>query len=160
VAAPDSPANAAPVNDYPSESLDVAYIGACTGAKYQDLKMAADVLRGQRVAKGVQLIVAPASRQDQERATKEGLMKTFEQAGARLLPNACGICAGYGKERLAANVKCISTTARNFKGRMGESSSRVWLASPYTVAASAITGYICDPRNFDAKDSINSSDSV
>jgi len=157
VAAPDSPANAASVEDYQSESIDVAYIGACTGAKYQDLKMAADILRGQRVAKSVQLIVAPASRQDQQRATNEGLMTIFEQAGARFLPNACGICAGYGQERLGADVKCISTTARNFKGRMGESSSRVWLASPYTVAASAIAGTITDPRNFDATHSISHS---
>lgn len=148
VAAPDSPANAAPAEEYKSQSLDVAYIGACTGAKYQDLKMAAEILQGQRVASGVQLIIAPASLKDQQRADDEGIMKIFEDAGARFLPNACGICAGYGSERLAANTNCISTTARNFKGRMGDASSRVWLASPYTVAASAIAGSIVDPRDF------------
>lgn len=148
VAAPDSPANAAPAEEFKSQALDVAYIGACTGAKYQDLKMAAEILQGQQVAKGIQLIIAPASFRDQQRAADEGIMKIFENAGARFLPNACGICAGYGSERLAANTNCISTTARNFKGRMGDASSRVWLASPYTVAASAVAGKIIDPRNF------------
>ena len=146
VAAPDSPANSASVDAYPNQRLTVAYIGACTGAKYQDLAMAAEVIKGRTVASGVQLIVAPASQQDQQRAANEGIMRVFEDAGARFLPNACGICAGYGKERLAADDNCISTTARNFKGRMGHADSKVWLASPYTVAASAITGRISDPR--------------
>jgi 3-isopropylmalate/(R)-2-methylmalate dehydratase large subunit len=75
-------------------------------------------------------------------------MKVFENAGARILPNACGICAGYGADRLGENVTCISSTARNFKGRMGATSSKVWLASPYTVAASAVAGHIADPREF------------
>lgn len=149
VAAPHSPANAAAIDDIERQSVDVAYIGACTGAKYTDLKMAAEVLAGKTVNTNVQLIVAPASQQDQQRATQEGLMSVFENAGARILPTACGICAGYGSERLAEDVNCISSTARNFKGRMGESSSRVWLASPYTVAASAIAGYISDPRSHD-----------
>ncbi len=146
VAAPHSPANAVAVNEIERQSVDVAYIGACTGAKYTDLAMAAEVLAGQTVNNKVQLIIAPASRQDQERAEQEGLMSVFEDAGARILPTACGICAGYGSERLGADINCISSTARNFKGRMGESSSRVWLASPYTVAASAVAGYISDPR--------------
>ena len=149
VAAPHSPANAAPVDSYGQQKIDVAYIGACTGAKYSDLAMAADVLKGQTPASHVQLIVAPASSQDQQRAKRDGILQVFEQAGARFLPNACGICAGYGSERLGAGVNCISTTARNFKGRMGEASSNVWLASPYTVAASAIAGRIADPRDFE-----------
>ncbi|MBX2824714.1 MAG: 3-isopropylmalate dehydratase large subunit [Gammaproteobacteria bacterium] len=146
VASPDSPANAASVSDSAGQPIDVAYIGACTGAKYDDLAMAAGILRGQRVAPNVELIVAPASRQDQERARSDGIMQLFEQSGARFLDNACGICAGYGRERLGPETRCISTTARNFKGRMGDASSRVWLASPYTVAASALSGVITDPR--------------
>lgn len=146
VAAPHSPANAAPVNEVEQVAVDVAYIGACTGAKYTDLKMAAEILDGNSISKKVQLIIAPASRADQQRAEREGLMSVFEEAGARILPTACGICAGYGSERLGKDVKCISSTARNFKGRMGDASSQVWLASPYTVAASAVTGYIADPR--------------
>lgn len=148
VAAPHSPANAAPVGDAADTAIDVAYIGACTGAKYDDLKGAADVLRGKRLAPGITLMVAPASRRDQDRAAADGIMQVFEDAGARVLPNACGICAGYGADRLGENVTCISSTARNFKGRMGAASSRVWLGSPLTVAASAIAGRIADPREF------------
>lgn len=148
VAAPHSPANAAPVEDVERTAIDVAYLGACTGAKYEDLKGAAEILRGRKLAPGVELMVAPASRRDQDRAEQDGIMQVFEEAGARILANACGICAGYGADRLGDNVTCISSTARNFKGRMGAASSMVWLASPLTVAASAITGHIADPRDF------------
>ena len=148
VAAPHSPANSGPVGDASAKRIDVAYIGACTGAKYEDLKGAADILRGRTLAAGVELMVAPASRRDQDRAQADGIMKVFEECGARILPNACGICAGYGMDRLGENVVCISSTARNFKGRMGAASSQVWLGSPLTVAASAIAGRIADPRDF------------
>lgn len=148
VAAPHSPANAAPVGEAGAVSVDLAYIGACTGAKYADLKAAASILRGRKPAAGVELLVAPASRRDQDCAENEGIMAVFEAAGARVLPNACGICAGYGRHRLGEDVTCISSTARNFKGRMGAASSKVWLASPLTVAASAIAGRIADPRDF------------
>lgn len=148
VAAPHSPANAASVGETAGTPIEVAYIGACTGAKYVDLRNAAEILRGRRLARGVQLLIAPASRKDQDRAAAEGIMKVFEDAGARILPNACGICAGYGAERLGENVACISSTARNFKGRMGAASSKVWLGSPLTVAASAVAGQITDPREF------------
>jgi len=148
VAAPHSPANAVSVTQAPETAIDVAYIGACTGAKYVDLKRAADILRGRKLAGGVELMVAPASRRDQERAAADGIMQVFEDVGARILPNACGICAGYGTDRLGEDVTCISSTARNFQGRMGAASSRVWLASPLTVAASAIAGRITDPRDF------------
>lgn len=146
VAAPHSPANADAARNAPVTAVDVAYIGACTGAKYIDLKRAADILRGRKLAAGVELLVAPASRKDQDRAASDGIMAVFEAAGARILPNACGICAGYGNDRLGEDVTCISSTARNFKGRMGAASSKVWLASPLTVAASAVAGRIVDPR--------------
>lgn len=148
VAAPHSPANAAPVDEYRNQTLDVVYIGACTGAKYADLKAAALVLKGRKLASNVQLLVAPASKMDQARAAADGTLKVFEDIGAKILPNACGICAGYGSARLGEDIRCISTTARNFKGRMGDASARVWLASPYTAAASAIVGEIADPRPF------------
>ncbi|WP_198019543.1 MULTISPECIES: 3-isopropylmalate dehydratase large subunit [unclassified Aminobacter] len=150
VAAPHSPANAAPVTDYEPTRIDVAYIGACTGAKYVDLKAAAEIIRGRRLAPGVELLVAPSSKRDQERAARDGIMKVLEDAGAKVLPNACGICAGYGSARLGEDVTCISTTARNFRGRMGAKSSKVYLGSPYTVAASAIAGRIADPREIGA----------
>ncbi|MFD1695858.1 3-isopropylmalate dehydratase large subunit [Roseibium aestuarii] len=148
VAAPHSPANSGPVTDAPGTPIQVAYLGACTGAKYEDLKNAAAILKGKTVASGVELLVAPSSAQDQSRAARDGILGTLEEAGAKLLPNACGICAGYGAHRLGEDVTCISSTARNFKGRMGANSSKVWLGSPFTVAASAVTGRISDPRPF------------
>jgi 3-isopropylmalate/(R)-2-methylmalate dehydratase large subunit len=148
VAAPHSPANAAAVDAHAGVRIDVAYIGACTGAKLEDLRMAAEVLRGRKVAPGVELLVAPASLRDQEAARANGTLAALTDAGAHLLPNACGICAGYGDTRFGENVVAISSTARNFKGRMGAPSSQVYLASPYTTAASAIEGRIADPRPY------------
>ena len=148
VAAPHSPANAGPIDAMQGQAIDVAYIGACTGAKLDDLRMAARVLRGRRAASGVTLMVAPASRQDQEAARAEGTLSVLLEAGARILPTACGACAGYGQFRFAEDSRVVSSTARNFKGRMGAASSRVWLASPATVAASAIEGRLADPRHF------------
>ncbi len=147
VAAPHSPANSAPVGEHANTPIDVAYIGACTGAKLVDLRMAAQVLRGRSITSSVKLIVAPASRRDQEAAQAEGIMQVFEDAGAALYPNACGMCSGYGGT-LDEDTVCLSSTARNFKGRMGPASASVYLASPFTVAASAITGKISDPRPF------------
>lgn len=146
VAAPHSPANAHPVGALAGERINVAYIGACTGAKLADLRMAAAVLRGGRVAPGVDLQVAPASVQDQQAAEREGTLGVLLAAGARLLPTACGACAGYGSHRFGPDVRAIATTARNFRGRMGDAGSEVFLASPYTVAASALTGRVTDPR--------------
>jgi 3-isopropylmalate/(R)-2-methylmalate dehydratase large subunit len=148
VAAPHSPANAAPIDAMQGQAIDIAYIGACTGAKLDDLRMAARVLRDRHVASGITLMVAPASRQDQEAARAEGTLAILLDAGAQLLPTACGACAGYGQFRFAEDARVVSSTARNFKGRMGAASSRVWLASPATVAASAIEGRLADPRNF------------
>ena len=146
IAAPHSPANADDAEAFKNTRFDLAYIGACTGAKYVDLVAAASMLRGRRIAKGVTLKVAPASMNDQKRAEEEGIMQILQDAGAEFLGNSCGICAGYGDDRLSENQVCLSSTARNFKGRMGAVSSAVYLASPYTVAASAIAGTMIDPR--------------
>jgi 3-isopropylmalate/(R)-2-methylmalate dehydratase large subunit len=146
VAAPHSPANSAPVGAFRDVRVDIAYIGACTGAKLADLRMAARVLAGRRVAGHVRLMVAPASLRDQEIAQAEGTLGALLEAGGELLPNACGACAGYGDFRFGEDQVAISTTARNFRGRMGALSSQVYLGSPYTVAASAVAGYIRDPR--------------
>lgn len=145
VAAPHSPANAAEVAQHAGTRIDVAYIGACTGAKLEDLRAAAEVLRGTRVAPGVRLMVAPASVRDQEAARAEGVLQVLIDAGAQLYATACGACSGYG-DTLGDDTTVISTTARNFKGRMGSASAQVYLASPYTVAASALQGRIADPR--------------
>jgi 3-isopropylmalate/(R)-2-methylmalate dehydratase large subunit len=145
VAAPHSPANAAAVGDY-NERIDVAYIGACTGAKLTDLRAAAQVLRGRKIAAGTELLVGPASKQDQDEAQADGTLQALVDAGAKILPTSCGACAGYGDYRFGENINVISSTARNFKGRMGAASSRVFLGSPYSVAAAAVQGRICDPR--------------
>ena len=145
IALPHSPSNARAVGDLEPVRIDVAYIGACTGAKLEDLRAAARVLAGRRVDPGVQLMVAPASVRDAQLAQAEGVMDTLRQAGATLLPSACGACAGYGG-RIPEGSTVISSTARNFKGRMGAASAQVFLGSPYTVAASALRGWITDPR--------------
>jgi 3-isopropylmalate/(R)-2-methylmalate dehydratase large subunit len=106
--------------------------------------MAARILEGRRSS--IRLLVAPASLRDQQTAEKEGTLQILLDAGAQLLPNACGICAGYGEHLLPEDMVVVSSTARNFKGRMGAASSQVYLASPYTVAASAVAGAIRDPR--------------
>jgi 3-isopropylmalate/(R)-2-methylmalate dehydratase large subunit len=143
VAAPHSPANTRAVGEF-REEVDLAYIGACTGAKLDDLRMAACVLKGRKSK--VRLLVAPASLRDQQAAAKEGTLGILLDAGAELLANSCGMCAGYGENVLPDGAVAISTTARNFKGRMGSASAQVYLASPYTVAASAVAGRIADPR--------------
>lgn len=145
VAAPHSPANTHDVDAFSDVSVQVAYIGACTGAKLEDLRAAASVLRGNRVAEGVRLVVAPASVRDEAQARSEGVMRALEDAGAQVLATTCGACAGYGGS-IPEGSTVISSTARNFKGRMGASSARVYLASPYTVAASALRGRITDAR--------------
>ncbi len=145
LAAPHSPANGVPIADHSTTKIDVAYIGACTGAKLDDLRFAAQVLNGKKIASGVQLLVAPASLQDLAEAKAEGILQSLLDAGATLLPSGCGACAGYGSH-FADGQTIISTTARNFKGRMGPASTQVYLASSYTVAASAMRGCITDPR--------------
>jgi 3-isopropylmalate/(R)-2-methylmalate dehydratase large subunit len=144
VAAPHSPANSHGVGRDAGTPVDVAYIGACTGAKLDDLRAAAQVLRGRKVAPGVRLMVAPASLRDQARAQEEGVLQVLLDAGAELFATACGACSGYGDP--LGDVTVISTTARNFKGRMGSPNAQVYLGSPYTVAASALRGCVTDPR--------------
>lgn len=146
VALPHSPANTTAVHELSGTPVNVAYIGACTGAKLEDLRMAARVLDRRRTAPGVRLMVAPASARDQAAAAAEGTLAILQDAGAELLPNACGTCAGYGTHRFGPDTVAISTTARNFKGRMGSDSAQVYLGSPYTVAAAAVAGHIVDPR--------------
>jgi 3-isopropylmalate/(R)-2-methylmalate dehydratase large subunit len=149
VAAPHSPANSADVGGADrGVRIDQAYIGACTGAKLDDLRMAAAVLRGRKVARGTRLLIAPASTAMTAQAAAEGTLATLTEAGAILLPTGCGACAGMGAGMLAAGEVCIASTARNFKGRMGSPQAEVWLGSPCTVAASAVRGEISDPREF------------
>jgi 3-isopropylmalate/(R)-2-methylmalate dehydratase large subunit len=145
LAAPHSPARGVAIAEHADTRIDIAYIGACTGAKLDDLRFAARVLRGHKVAAGVQLMVAPASLQDRAQAESEGTMQVLLDAGASVLPSSCGACAGYGAS-FGESQTVISSTARNFKGRMGPASTQVFLGSAYTVAASALRGRITDPR--------------
>jgi 3-isopropylmalate/(R)-2-methylmalate dehydratase large subunit len=124
-----------------------AYIGSCTGAKYEDLAMAAEVLRGRQVADGVVLHVAPASRAALQQAMADGTAQALMEAGAHLLSTGCGACPGIGAGILAAGEVSISTTNRNFKGRMGSPDSSLYLGSPYSVAAAAVAGRIIDARD-------------
>ncbi len=147
VAAPHTPENSSPVGDHTKVRIDQCYIGACTGAKLSDLHMAAEVLRGRKVARTTRLLVAPASARITAQAAADGTLAALTEAGAILQASGCGACAGYGAGVLAEKEVCLSSTARNFKGRMGAMSSLVYLGSPYTVAASAVTGHITDPRD-------------
>lgn len=146
IAAPHSPANSRAVGEYGKVPIDQAYIGACTGAKLTDLRMAAEVLKGRKVAAGTRLLIAPASVAMTAQAAAEGTLTILTEAGAILLPSGCGACAGMGAGMLSAGEVCLSTTARNFKGRMGSAEAQVYLGSPYSVAAAAVKGEICDPR--------------
>jgi 3-isopropylmalate/(R)-2-methylmalate dehydratase large subunit len=136
------------VVDTDKRRLDQAYLGACTGAKENDLRMAAEILKGRKVANGTRLLIAPASTQTTAKLAGDGTLAILLEAGAQMLPTGCGACAGYGAGVLADGEVGIASTARNFKGRMGSAKADVYLASPYTVAASAVKGEIADPREF------------
>lgn len=146
IAAPHSPENSDNVDAFTGTHIDQAYIGACVGAKIDDLRAAAEVLKGKQVAKGTRLLIAPASTNVTRLATEDGTLGTLVNAGAILLASGCGACAGLGAGILAAGETCISSTNRNFKGRMGSGEALVYLGSPYSVAAAAIAGAIVDPR--------------
>lgn len=152
VAAPHAPENTDDVGAFADVKVDQHYIGACVGAKLEDLQMAASVLRGQKVSPDTRLLVAPATVRVTEQAAADGTLAILTAAGAILLPSGCGACAGMGAGIIAEGEVCLSTTNRNFQGRMGHKDASVYLASPYTVAASAITGRITDPREIRAHD--------
>jgi len=148
VAAPHSPANSAAVDAHAGVRIDQAYIGACVGAKLSDLQMAASVLKGRKVANNVRLLIAPASQKIYAAAAADGTLNILTDAGATMLASGCGACAALGAGVLGDGEVCISTTNRNFKGRMGSNQASVYLGSPYTVAAAAAAGRITDPREF------------
>ena len=126
--------------------IDQAVIGSCTNGRLDDLRIAAKVLKGKKVKKGIRCIVIPATQEIYLKAMEEGLLKIFIEAGAVVSTPTCGPCLGGYMGILAAGERCISTTNRNFVGRMGHVDSEVYLASPAVAAASAIEGYICAPR--------------
>jgi len=146
VAFPALPSNVRRVSDIKDVHIDQAYIGSCTNGRIEDLRIAASILRGNTVASSTRLIIVPATTQVYKEALDEGLLSVFLESGATISPPTCGACIGGHMGVLASGERCISTTNRNFVGRMGHPGSEVYLASPATVAASAIAGQIADPR--------------
>ena len=146
VAVPPSPANAKPVSEVSGVEIDQAFIGSCTNGRLEDLRVAAEILRGKQISSRVRMIVIPASQKIYAEALKEGLIDVFVKAGAMVGPPGCGPCLGGHLGLLAEDEVCISSTNRNFIGRMGSPKAKIFLASPATVAASALTGKITDPR--------------
>lgn len=147
VAAPHLPSNVKPASSFSDVEVDQVVIGSCTNGRYEDLEVAASILKGRKIAGGVRLIVIPATPLIYRQAMNEGLLKIFLDAGGIVSPPTCGPCLGGHMGVLAEGETCIATTNRNFVGRMGHPKSRVYLASPATAAASAIKGKITDPRN-------------
>lgn len=145
VAKPFSPENVAAVGDVAGIELDKSYIGSCTGAKYEDLEAAAKILKGRKVK--IRTEILPATISIYKRAMENGLLKIFLDAGVTVGPPTCGACCGAHMGVLAKDEVCISTTNRNFPGRMGHVESKTYLASPLVAAASAVTGKITDPRD-------------
>jgi len=147
VACPSSPGNVAPVSRVRDVSIDQAVIGSCTNGRIDDLRLAAKVLNGRRAAKGVRLIVIPATPLVYRQALDEGLMTIFLDAGAVISAPTCGPCLGGHMGILGPGETAIATTNRNFVGRMGHTQSKVYLASPAVTAASAVAGRIIGPKD-------------
>ena len=145
VAFPHLPENARTFGDIGEVKIDQVVIGSCTNGRLEDLKAAAEILKGRRIAKGVRLIIIPATQQVYLDAMELGLLKIFIESGAVVSTPTCGPCLGGHMGILAAGERAIATTNRNFVGRMGHPTSEVYLASPATAAASAITGRITSP---------------
>jgi 3-isopropylmalate/(R)-2-methylmalate dehydratase large subunit len=133
--------NAVPISEVPKTKVNRAFIGSCSNGTLEDLREAAQVLDGQKVAKGVTLLVTPSSQEIYRQALSEGLIETLSQAGALVTASSCGMCAGF-ENALADDDVCIASSTRNFKGRMGSTDAQIYIGSSGTVAASAISGEI------------------
>jgi 3-isopropylmalate/(R)-2-methylmalate dehydratase large subunit len=145
VAVPHLPSNAKPVSQLGDIKIDQSVIGSCTNGRLEDLRLAADILDKHKVHAGVRCIILPGTQQIYLDALKEGIIEKFIKAGAAVSTPTCGPCLGGHMGILAEGERCISTTNRNFVGRMGHTKSEVYLANPAVAAASAITGYITGP---------------
>jgi len=147
VATPHSPANGQVVSEVEGTPIDQAFIGSCTNGRLEDLAIAAEILKDRQVADGTRLIITPASTRTLQRSMEEGIVQTLLKTGAIVTNSTCGACVGGHLGILGPGEVCISSTNRNFRGRMGHRDSEIYLASPATVAASAIRGAITDPRS-------------
>ena len=145
VAFPHLPENTRTFDEIDEIKIDQVVIGSCTNGRMEDMRTAAEILKGKKVADGVRVIVIPATQQIYLNCIKEGLAEIFVQAGAVVSTPTCGPCLGGHMGILAAGERAVSTSNRNFVGRMGHPESEVYLASPAVAAASALKGYIADP---------------
>ena len=148
VALPSLPSNGRFIGEVERVKMDQVYIGSCTNGRIEDLRIAAQIFKGNKVANGTRAIVVPATTEIWKTAMREGLLEIFADAGCVVSTATCGACLGGFMGVLGAEETCLSTTNRNFVGRMGHPSAKVYLASPATAAATAITGTITDPRPF------------
>ncbi|MBL7208659.1 MAG: 3-isopropylmalate dehydratase large subunit, partial [Dehalococcoidia bacterium] len=146
VALPHLPSNVKPISDIVDIKIDQAVIGSCTNGRLDDLRLAAKVLKGRQVNSEVRCIIIPGTQQVYLDALREGLIEAFVEAGAVVSTPTCGPCLGGHMGVLAAGERCVSTTNRNFVGRMGSPQSEVYLANPAVAAASAILGRIASPE--------------
>jgi len=146
VAFPHLPSEGRPISDCAGRSMDQAYIGSCTNGRIEDLRLAAQIIKGRQVA--IRTLIVPATPVIWKQAMDEGLAEIFYDAGCVVAAPTCGACLGGFMGILAAGEKCVSTTNRNFVGRMGSPKSEVYLASPATAAATAVEGKLADPRRY------------
>jgi len=146
VAKPHTVDNVAPAESLTDIDIQQCLIGTCTNGRLSDLEIAAQILKGKKIDSHVRLLILPASRTILEEALNKGFIQTLVNAGAMILPPGCGPCLGAHQGVLSPGERCLSTANRNFKGRMGSKDAEIYLASPATVAASALTGHITDPR--------------
>lgn len=146
VAKPFLPSNVVPASEVRGTKVTQVNIGTCTNGRMVDLEQAASLLRGKKVAKGVRLMITPATESVYRDALKSGLVEVFIDAGATVHPPGCGPCAGIHMGALTASDVCVATHNRNFRGRMGHRDAQIYLASPYVAAATAIAGAIVDPQ--------------
>jgi 3-isopropylmalate/(R)-2-methylmalate dehydratase large subunit len=142
--------NGLPVSQLVGQRVDQAFIGSCANGQLEDLEIAAEVLRGRTVARGVRLLVTPASQAVYREAMRRGYLQDIADAGGVVTNSTCGACFGYHMGVVGPGEVCITSSTRNFTGRMGSTEADIYMASPATVAASAITGYITDPRRVTA----------
>jgi len=150
ISRPHSVDNVKPVSEVSEVNIDQAFLGSCTNGRLEDLRLAVELLKGRKVKNGVRMIVIPASQEVYLQALQEGLLETFVKSGAIVCDPTCGPCLGGHLGLLAPGEVCVSSSNRNFVGRMGSPQAQIYLASPATVAASAITGKITDPRSLEA----------